>query len=146
VAVFMDGRIVQVGAPREIFQRPAQVSVAGFIGTPPMNLLPATGHGAQAAVDGAGALPVAMASEGAREVTLGVRPADLRLAEHGLSARIELIEELGDSRIVNAAVGAHAVKFKTDAVLGIREGDDVKLAFAPAAAHLFDRTDGTRLN
>jgi ABC-type sugar transport system ATPase subunit len=63
-----------------------------------------------------------------------------------MSARIELIEELGDARIVNATIGEHAVKLKSDAALALREGDEVRLAFAPAAAHLFDRTSGARLN
>jgi len=149
VAVFMEGRIVQVGAPRDIFVRPAQVSVAGFIGTPPMNLLPATWQAGAVTVEGAGALPVDFASATARDITLGIRPVDLRFAEPGaagLDARIELIEELGDARIVNATLGEHAVRLKTDAALALREGDAVKLAFAPAAAHLFDRASGARLN
>ena len=58
VAVFMDGRIVQVGTPREIFTRPPTVAVAGFIGTPPMNLLPGRWDGASLSIDGA-PLPVA---------------------------------------------------------------------------------------
>ena len=149
VAVFMDGRIVQVGTPREIFARPSRVSVAGFVGTPPMNLLPATWQAGAVTVQGAGALPVGVASASARDITLGVRPVDLRVAEPGavgLDARVELIEELGDSRIVNATVGNHAVKLKTDQALALREGDTVKLAFAPVAAHLFDRASGERLN
>ena len=149
VAVFMDGRIVQVGTPREIFARPSQVSVAGFIGTPPMNLLPALWRGDAVAVNGADALPVGWASGTARDITLGVRPIDLRVAgpgAAGIEGRIELIEELGDARIVNATIGEHAVKLKTDQAFAPREGDTVKLAFAPSAAHLFDRASGERLN
>ena len=52
VAVFMDGRIVQVATPRELFSRPAQASVAGFVGTPPMNLLPTTWADGAATVAG----------------------------------------------------------------------------------------------
>ena len=52
VAVFMDGRIVQVATPRDIYSRPAQVSVAGFIGTPPMNLVPASWQGDTVLLDG----------------------------------------------------------------------------------------------
>ena len=149
VAVFMDGRIVQVGTPREIFARPSQVSVAGFIGTPPMNLLPALWRADIVVVNGADALPVGLASAAARDITLGVRPVDLRIAPPGaagIEGRIELIEELGDARIVNATIGEHAVKLKTDQAFAPREGDTVKLAFAPTAAHLFDRASGERLN
>ena len=149
VAVFMDGRIVQIGTPREIFARPSQVSVAGFIGTPPMNLLPALWRAGVVVVNGADALAVGLASDAARQITLGVRPVDLRVAAPGaagIEGRIELIEELGDARIVNATVGEHAVKLKTDQAFALREGDTVKLTFAPAAAHLFDRASGERLN
>ena len=58
IAVFMDGRIVQVGTPREVFARPQTVDVAGFIGTPPMNLLPARWEGDARRSSTAHALPV----------------------------------------------------------------------------------------
>jgi ABC-type sugar transport system ATPase subunit len=147
VAVFMDGRIVQVGAPREIFARPRQASVAGFIGTPPMNLLAARWRGATVEVDGAGALDAPAPNPGAeREVLLGVRPADWRLAPRGLTAVVELVEELGDSRIVNLRVGPQAVKLKSDAAMELAEGAPAALACAPDAMHLFDRASGERLN
>ncbi|MFO1330658.1 MAG: ABC transporter ATP-binding protein [Rubrivivax sp.] len=146
VAVFMDGRIVQVGAPRQIFQRPDRTSVAAFIGTPPMNLLDATVRDGRLHVDGAGSVALPAAAGAGREVTLGVRPGDWRLDGEGLSARIELVEELGDSRIVNLALGPQRVRLKTDAALTAREGDAVHLSFAPEAAHLFDRASGERLS
>jgi ABC-type sugar transport system ATPase subunit len=145
VAVFMDGRIVQVGAPRAIFQRPSCTSVAAFIGTPPMSLVDATWRDGRLHVDGAGSVPLPWPDGAARALTLGVRPADWRLADEGLAARVELVEELGDSRIVNLAVGPHGVRLKTDAALAAREGEAVHLAFAPEAAHLFDRASGERL-
>jgi ABC-type sugar transport system ATPase subunit len=146
VAVFMDGRIVQVGSPKQIFSRPAHASVAGFIGTPPMNLLPASWRGDEVAVAGAGLVRVGAASDVERAVTLGVRPADLRIAPQGLAARVELVEELGDSHVVIATLDSHRVKLRTDPGVALREGEDVRLAFAPGAAHLFDRTSGERLN
>jgi multiple sugar transport system ATP-binding protein len=147
VAVFMDGRIVQVGAPREIFTRPRHASVAGFIGTPPMNLLAARWRDGQVVLDGAGALPAPLGNAGApREVTLGVRPGDWQLAAEGLAASVELVEELGDSRIVNLRLGEQALKLKTDRALDLAEGQRVQLGCAPGAMHLFDRTSGERLN
>ena len=146
VAVFMDGRIVQVGTPKEIFNRPAHASVAGFIGTPPMNLLPASWRGDEVAIDGAGLARVGTASEAERPVMLGVRPADLRIAADGLAARVELVEELGDSHVVIASVGDQRVKLRTAPSIALRDGETVRLAFAPGAAHLFDRDSGERLN
>jgi ABC-type sugar transport system ATPase subunit len=142
----MDGRIVQVATPKEIFGRPAHASVAGFIGTPPMNLLPATWRGSEVVLDGAGRVRVGPATSGERAVWLGVRAADLRVAPEGLAAQVELVEELGDSHIVIASVGDQRVKLRTDASSALREGERVHLGFAPAAAHLFDRAGGERLN
>jgi ABC-type sugar transport system ATPase subunit len=82
----------------------------------------------------------------AREVTLGVRPADLRLASTGLPARVELIEELGDSRIVNLVAEGLALKMKCDNTAALCDGQSVHLGLAPASAHLFDRQTGQRLN
>jgi len=144
--VFMDGRIVQVGTPKEIFNRPAHASVAGFIGTPPMNLLPASWRGDEVAIDGAGLARVGTASEAERPVMLGVRPADLRIAADGLAARVELVEELGDSHVVIASVGDQRVKLRTAPSIALRDGETVRLAFSPGAAHLFDRDSGERLN
>jgi multiple sugar transport system ATP-binding protein len=147
VAVFMDGRIVQVGAPREIFARPQRASVAGFIGTPPMSLLAAQWRGAYVEIDGAGSLPAPLPNPGdARAVTLGVRPGDWRIESSGLDATVELVEELGDSRIVNLRLGEQAVKLKTDRALDLREHQAVRLGCAPGTMHLFDRSSGERLN
>ena len=146
VAVFIDGRIVQVGTPREIFGRPLTASVAGFVGTPPMNLLPATWRDDQVVLGGGQSLPAGARAPQPREVTLGLRPTDLKLADAGLAARIELVEELGDARVLELRVGELALKLKGDVAATLREGDTVTLAAAPTAVHLFDRASGDRLN
>lgn len=150
MAVFIEGRIVQVGTPREIFGRPSCAAVAGFVGTPPMNLLPARWDGAGVRIEGlegAAALPVATAPRAACDAWLGVRPSDLRLVApgQGWPARVELVEELGDARIANLRAGAHALKFKCDHSAALAEADTVHVAFAADCAHLFSRTDGARL-
>ncbi|HEX4886360.1 MAG TPA: ABC transporter ATP-binding protein [Casimicrobiaceae bacterium] len=142
-AVFIDGRIVQVGTPREVYARPQTVDVAAFIGTPPMNLVPARWEG-DAVVVGDERLPVARAG-GSGDVTLGVRPADLRITERGIPAVVERIEDLGDSAIVSFAAADRLMKQKSDRLPAVREGDSVRLAFAPDAAQLFDRASGARL-
>ncbi len=146
IAVFMDGRIVQVGTPQGIFGRPSHASVASFIGTPPMNLLQASWSGQQVQVGAAGCVDVGVVASGARDVTLGVRPGDLKIQATGLAAEVELVEELGDSRIAILHIGEQRVKLKTDNALDLREGDLVHLGFAATAAHLFDRNSGDRLN
>lgn len=144
MAVFMEGRIIQVGSPKAIYLRPANTAVAAFIGTPPMNLLPARLAGDGVIVAGA-TLPLGRDSAEQREVTLGVRPGDLRIAQEGIAATVEFVEDLGDSVIVNLKVGEHRVKARRDQGPPLAEGQQVGLSFAPSAAHLFDRESGLRL-
>jgi multiple sugar transport system ATP-binding protein len=144
IAVFMDGRIVQVGTPREIFTRPQTMDVAGFIGTPPMNLLQGKWQDGSVTVAGQ-PLAVSAASASPREVMLGVRPNDLRIADGGLSAKVERVEDLGDSSIVSVNVDGKLLKLKSDRLPAVQEGDDVFVGFAPDAAHLFDPNGGARL-
>jgi multiple sugar transport system ATP-binding protein len=143
LAVFIEGRIVQVGTPDEVFERPSNVDVAGFIGSPPMNLLPGSVRDGALAVNGVG-VPLDRPPGADGEVIVGVRPAAVRIAAHGLPARVDLVENLGDSAIVDLTVGAKAVKLRSDARPQVREGEDVHLAFAPHAVHLFDKTSGRR--
>jgi ABC-type sugar transport system ATPase subunit len=137
IAVFMEGRIVQIGTPREVFGRPAQASVAGFIGTPPMNLLPGIWRGSGVTIEGS-THAVTTPSADERPVTLGIRPGDLRLQPQGLAARVLYIEELGDHAILNVQAGPTRLKVKVAGLSPVHEGDTVHLGFEPEAAHLFD--------
>jgi ABC-type sugar transport system ATPase subunit len=143
--VFMDGRIVQIGSPREIFARPTTRAVAAFIGTPPMNLLEGEWQGGAVTVGGA-SMPVASSSATSRRVTIGVRPGDLRIADAGIDATVERVEDLGDAVIVIASVGGVPIKLKVDRPPDLHDGNAVHLAFAPDRAHLFDPDSGERLS
>jgi ABC-type sugar transport system ATPase subunit len=145
IAVFMDGRIAQIGTPREVFGKPLHASVAGFIGTPPMNLLEGVWQGHQVVLGDGAAWTVSDTIAAARKVTVGVRPGDLRLAEPGIAARVELIEELGDARVLDLRIGTQALKLKGDVHANLHEGETVHLAVAPNAIHLFDRESGARV-
>jgi ABC-type sugar transport system ATPase subunit len=81
----------------------------------------------------------------ARNVVLGVRPGDVVLASSGLPARVERVEDLGDSAIVSVTSGGKRFKLKGPAQPHARSADDVFLSFAPGAAHLFDPQSGERL-
>ena len=143
VAVFMEGRIVQVGRPQDIFARPASAIVAAFIGSPPMNLLPAEVHDGLLKVAGVD-VPLARPLGANGPVTLGVRPAALRIADRGLPARVYLIENLGDTTIVDLDVAGQVIKLRTEQPPALHEGDAVHVAFAPAAMHVFERDSGAR--
>lgn len=170
VAVFMDGRIVQIGTPQQIFARPDTVSVAGFIGTPPMNLLGGVLDGTRLTIGG-DTIDFGQAPDGrparqafgqperadqgvvrdtadtgsVREVIVGIRPSDLRLAATGLTARVELIEDLGDSHVIDLVVSDRPVRLKSVSRPMVTEGESVRIDFDPAAAHLFDTRSGARL-
>ena len=145
MAVFMEGRIVQVGTPHEVFRKPATATVAAFIGTPPMNLLPAVLEGGQVRVGDAVMPVVTGAAQGPTNVTLGVRPGDLRISGSGIPARVEFVEDFGDSSIVNFEAAGQRVKLRAGELPGLREGEHVHLSFEPQAAHLFDPVTGQRI-
>jgi multiple sugar transport system ATP-binding protein len=143
VAVFMEGRIVQVGPPRDIFARPASAVVAGFIGSPPMNLLPAEVRNGVLHVAGVELRPERpLGRDGA--VTIGVRPAALRIAATGLPARVYLVEDLGDTTIVDLDVVGQVIKLRTDQRPSVREGEQVHVAMPADALHVFERDSGAR--
>jgi ABC-type sugar transport system ATPase subunit len=133
VAVLDRGRLQQVATPQELYARPANVFVAGFIGSPPMNLLPAAR---------AGALGLPPPPPGA--ATLGMRPEALRLAagEGGARARVEHVEYLGHETLAHLALADDAkpalVARLPDALgLGLAAGTTVGLRVDPAAARWF---------
>ncbi|HKU86243.1 MAG TPA: ABC transporter ATP-binding protein, partial [Casimicrobiaceae bacterium] len=141
LAVFMEGRIVQVGPPRDIFAQPASAVVAGFIGSPPMNLLPAEVRNGVLHVAGTELRPErALGRDGA--VTIGVRPAALRIAPAGLPARVYLVEDLGDTTIVDLDVAGQVIKLRTDQRPNVCEGDQVHVAIPADALHVFERDSG----
>jgi multiple sugar transport system ATP-binding protein len=162
IAVMKDGRIQQVGAPLEVYDRPANVFVAGFLGTPPMNLFRARVGPAGAALEAAGgngggfsiALPSAVAGRvsgrAGQEVLAGIRPEHLgetRGGEAGASipAVVEFLEQLGDEGIVHARAGNVALLGKLDAHASPRAGDRIALRFDPSRLHLFDAETERRL-
>jgi multiple sugar transport system ATP-binding protein len=144
MAVFMEGRIVQVGTPHEIFLKPASVQVGSFIGTPPMNMLDAELIDGRVTVAGA-AMPVSGYQHASGSVVLGVRPGDLQISASGIPARVDFIDDFGDSTIVNLQIGDKRVKVRATSMPGVVEGDKVFVSFDPGAAHLFDRQSGMRL-
>jgi ABC-type sugar transport system ATPase subunit len=144
-AIFRDGEIIQIGAPDQVFNRPENMDVAGFIGSPPMNLLPAR-------IDAGGIMVgqhrVAGAERygaGPAKLVLGIRPSHVRLAADGLPARLLLSENLGESMLLNVDVGGDIVKVRLPEVRHITAGETVALAFDPAHIHLFDPQSRRRI-
>ena len=143
IAVFLDGRIAQVGTPHEIFERPASTPVAAFIGSPPMNLLPGEVHRGRLSVAGT---PLELARHPGPDgpVTVGVRPGALVLSDHGIPGQIYLVEDLGETSIVDVQVEGQLVKIRTPHRPGVHESEAVHLSCAGSAVHVFDRNSGLR--
>ncbi len=152
IAVMRDGRIEQVDTPHNVFQRPANLFVAGFIGTPQMNLMPATltgtngGGTAEFAVEGGQTMRIEVdpriseLSPGSK-VTLGVRPRNLEISheavEDGLSTKIDIVEPMGAETLAHMHDGHHDLRLVTDWRVALAEGDHVHTRFPPGATHVF---------
>ena len=145
------GHAEQVGAPLEVYERPASVFVAGFIGAPAMNLLRARVAGGRA-MAGAAALPLPLApglDEG-REVTWGVRPEHVELASGPADADaevvVDLVEALGADTLVHARLAdGEPLTLRLPGTTKVRERDRLALRLPPEALHIFDAGTGRRI-
>ena len=146
LAVFMDGRIVQIGSPDELYGRPATAQVAAFLGQPPMNILPGRiERGALVIGDTRIAVP-ASAGQQDREVTFGIRPSDVRIGAEGIPATVMMLERLDESVIIDLDVFGDLLRVKTNARDHLTEGMRVNAALDTSKLHLFDRQSGQRIN
>ena len=152
IAVMNKGEIQQVGTPLEVYDQPANLFVASFIGTPPMNFLPATLADGGATVVASGfRLPVpatfraAAAGKDGMKVVLGMRPENIREAarESGggtvpVTAKVEFVEPLGHEVIVHGRIGDELLVAKVDPHRAPQMGATMTLVIELEAAHLFD--------
>ena len=145
LAIFMDGRIVQIGTPEEIYGRPATVEVAAFLGNPPMNVLPARLSGGHAHVGGVSLAVPQLTGLGEREVMLGVRPSEVILDAVGVPATVTLCEVLGEDVIIDLDLGGLMLRVKTSGRSRIAEGERVQARINPQKLHVFDRQSGRRI-
>jgi len=159
IAVLNAGRLQQVGTPLEVYERPANLFVAAFIGMPPMNFVRGMVVDAGARFDaGAFSIPVpaplraALAGGNPRAVVAGIRPENVLPAGRTprgeaapVEAVVELVETLGDEIVVHARAGDHGLVFKDDPHRAPDMGARVKVTLDLAALHLFDGTTEQRL-
>ncbi|SNY71844.1 MULTISPECIES: ABC transporter ATP-binding protein [unclassified Pantoea] len=155
IVVMKEGRIVQQGAPLAIYDRPADTFVARFIGSPPMNLLPAQlitrdGIPGVQCQDLWQPLPLrwhaaARDREGAK-VTLGVRPHDLLEAETRAQAKVKVVEITGESTLLHLEWHGHAMHMQIAGRHSAVSGDQIRIGFNAEKIHLFDAESGLRLS
>jgi multiple sugar transport system ATP-binding protein len=155
VVVMKDGVIQQLGKPLDVYERPANRFVAGFMGSPPMNLIPGriVGENGHACFEGAGLrLKLASAAPSDTEAVLGLRPEHLSdrppAGPHErLTLKVSVVELLGDRQDVYLTTPTQeSLVGRLDARSTVREGDETVLYADLAHAHLFEgRNGGARL-
>jgi sn-glycerol 3-phosphate transport system ATP-binding protein len=140
------GRIEQIGTPEEVYGTPATTFVAGFIGSPPMNLIRGHADGSRFAL-GPTTLALPRASPRAGALTLGVRPEHAELqSDSGWPVVVEMIEMLGAERLVHGRLGEAQFTVRIDGTqVPPRPGDTVRLRLAPEHLHWFDGASGARV-
>ncbi len=152
VAVLKDGVLQQCASPRSLYEKPENSFVAGFIGSPAMNLatLPLTDGGVQLG-DLVVPLPteVRTAAAGLPEIVFGIRPESLRLvgeADDGFELVVELVEELGADAYLHGKVGDDRFVVRVDGRTPPRIGDNVRVALrGEGETHAFDPKTTLRL-
>jgi ABC-type sugar transport system ATPase subunit len=144
MAVFMAGEIQQVGTPAEVFARPNSIDIAGFIGNPPMNLLPARYTDGDVVIAGH-RFKTTMQAAGERELVVGIRPGALRVVPEGLKARVDLIEDLGDTAVLDLDCAGTLIRVRVSDENVPREGDTISIAARAQDIHLFDPVTRERL-
>ena len=148
IAVMNNGVVEQVASPRDIYDRPASLFVADFIGSPPMNFLPFRASlqaGAQAVRLGEReiAIPAAREELSESDLVLGVRPEHVRFTDCGVvRGEVYGTEYLGTTQIVTVTTRYGALKARSPASVAFRTGENVGLDFRPDTLSIFDKTSG----
>ena len=154
--VLNEGVVEQLGTPIELYERPASVFVAGFIGSPSMNFLAArvAAEGGAVELPGGDRLTLAegaLTGQAGRQVTLGIRPEHLEAAAEGAGdahLTVEVVEQLGADTLVHGHFGSDRsdLTVRLPGVSRLEPGAVLPLAVAPAHLHLFDPDSGARLD
>ncbi|TAW28341.1 sn-glycerol-3-phosphate ABC transporter ATP-binding protein UgpC [Rhizobium leguminosarum] len=155
IVVLSAGNIEQVGAPLDLYERPANLFVAKFIGSPAMNIIPATvaGTGSQTTVTLTGGMSVTLdvptdASEMGKQASFGVRPEDLRVADGAdylFEGEVSIVEALGEVTLlyIEGLVPGEPIVVKLPGIYDVKKGQRMRFAADRQKLHLFDATGHT---
>ena len=151
IVVLRAGRIEQAGSPLELYNRPANQFVAGFIGSPKMNFIaataePAGGGGVRFSIAGAGAVALPMSNfqlENRQTVALGIRPEHIEVGQGGLPMVVNLTEQLGGNTVLYGTLGnGQVLVVQIVGQAQIRRGDSVPVNFPQDKCHVFNDQGG----
>jgi multiple sugar transport system ATP-binding protein len=146
IVVMNNGNVEQVGEPLDLYDRPANVFVAGFIGSPAMNFLRGRVESGRFHAGSEIALPLpgaASASDG-QPVVYGIRPEHLQLCPDGLPAVVHVVEPTGSETQVVAQLGSATILCAFRERVSAKPGETIRIAPDPMLAHLFDAKTGRR--
>jgi multiple sugar transport system ATP-binding protein len=151
IAVMNKGLIEQLGTPQEIYDQPASVFVADFIGSPPMSFLSFHGSvekGASAIRLGESeiAVPRILEDLSERELILGVRPEQVRFADEGLRGNVFGAEYLGTTQIVTVTTAHGMLRARVPSDIRVQVGENLGLDFRPEKLSLFDKASGRAIS
>lgn len=146
IVVLREGNVEQAGSPIELYARPANQFVAGFLGAPQMNFLPAkvsrTGGQIGLALDDNVTVPLSgrdIALADGAPVTIGIRPEHAEIGKAPLQARVEQTEILGSETIIHARLqSGQPFTLARRGISAARTGDDISLSLPSPFIHLFD--------
>ena len=156
IVVMNAGRIEQMGTPDEVYNRPASLFVAGFIGAPRMNQIPCriAADGRSVEIEGAGPLPIPGAAGGelasrAAPLVLGIRPENFARAGSpdtaALTATVRFVEPLGSDTLIFFMLGGTEVIARLPPAPDLKEGQTLPLAIDFEKVHFFDAENGRRI-
>jgi multiple sugar transport system ATP-binding protein len=158
IAIMDKGKIVQYDTPDRLYERPSDLFVAGFIGTPPMNFVDCTLtrdkdeyrlDAGDFKYDVTDMAELIRKSSAGSELILGIRPEDLRITERAterdtVEMKVDILEPLGSRMIVNLTVGRHYLKANTRA-MPLKPNEKVKIVLDRNKIHIFDKKTSTAI-
>ncbi len=143
------GRAEQIGTPMEVYENPATVFVAGFIGSPAMNFLEGKSDGSgRVVLDGGGSLPIAAKIGAGHGLTVGIRPEHLtpsKPSEANLVGSVEVVEALGADTLVHVSVAGRTAIARLPNGISAAIGEPMSLAAMRDRVYLFDAGTGARI-
>jgi multiple sugar transport system ATP-binding protein len=143
IAVMREGEIVQLDTPSALYDRPADVFVGSFIGSPPMNFLKARSRNGTAFSE-AFEVPGPPGMDG-KDILLGIRPENIRTGEGPLRGRVIVVEPLGSHALLTVMVGNESIKVVAPADTTVRADEELRLAPEPHKVRWMDAASGKAL-
>ncbi|MEP0766562.1 MAG: ABC transporter ATP-binding protein [Fimbriimonadia bacterium] len=150
VAVINEGRLLQFGTPGEVYDHPRDMFVAGFIGSPAMNMIPCSVEDGHIALSGGEAMSLSSAPSRFRDLpreanlVLGARPEDVALstepAKEFLQGEVYVVEPLGSENIIDVRLAGHLLKARTPPTFLVKTGQPIYVRVDLERAHIFDPT------